>query len=218
VFRNDNKFVFLLQMEISSKYLQKAVDQMSSLPGVGKKTALRLVLHLIKEDKNSVLEFAESFVSLVNNVKSCRYCHNISDMEVCEICNNFKRDKSTICVVQDIRDILAIENTMQYKGLYHVLGGIISPMEGIGPNDLNVESLISRASNEEVKEVILALSATMEGDTTNFYLFKKLGNANVNISVIARGIGIGSELEFTDEVTLGRSITNRSPFETNLSI
>ncbi len=204
-------------MELSSKYLQKAVDQMSTLPGVGKRTALRLVLHMLKEDKNSVLEFADSFVAMVNNVKLCKQCHNISDVELCEICTNSKRDIATICVVQDIRDILAIENTMQYKGLYHVLGGIISPMEGIGPNDLNLESLLIRAKEDYTQEIILALSATMEGDTTNFYLFKKLSDANVNVSVISRGIGIGSELEYTDEVTLGRSIMNRSPFEINLS-
>ena len=204
-------------MELSSKYLQKAVDQMSTLPGVGKRTALRLVLHMLKEDKNSVLEFADSFVAMVNNVKLCKQCHNISDVELCEICTNSKRDIATICVVQDIRDILAIENTMQYKGLYHVLGGIISPMEGIGPNDLNLESLLIRAKEDYKQEIILALSATMEGDTTNFYLFKKLSDANVNVSVISRGIGIGSELEYTDEVTLGRSIMNRSPFEINLS-
>ena len=204
-------------MELSSKYLQKAVDQMSTLPGVGKRTALRLVLHLLKEDKNAVMEFSESFISMINNVKTCKKCHNISDLEVCEICINPGRENSTICVVQDIRDILAIENTSQYKGLYHVLGGIISPMEGIGPNDLNVDSLIARAASIEVKEVILALSATMEGDTTNFYLYKKLNSANVSISVISRGIGVGSELEYTDEITLGRSIANRSPFEINLS-
>ena len=204
-------------MELSSKYLQKAVDQMSTLPGVGKRTALRLVLHLLKEDKNAVMEFSESFISMINNVKTVKTCNNISDLEVCEICINPGRENSTICVVQDIRDILAIENTSQYKGLYHVLGGIISPMEGIGPNDLNVDSLIARAASIEVKEVILALSATMEGDTTNFYLYKKLNSANVSISVISRGIGVGSELEYTDEITLGRSIANRSPFEINLS-
>lgn len=204
-------------MELSSKYLQKAVDQMSTLPGVGKRTALRLVLHLLKEDKNAVLEFADSFVTMVSNVKECKQCHNISDYEICEICANSKRDMSTICVVQDIRDILAIENTMQYKGMYHVLGGIISPMEGVGPNDLNVDSLIERSNKDYTKEVILALSATMEGDTTNFYLFKKLSESGVNVSVISRGIGIGSELEYTDEITLGRSIVNRSPFEINLS-
>jgi len=204
-------------MELSSKYLQKAVDQMSTLPGVGKRTALRLVLHMLKEDKNSVLEFADSFVAMVNNGKLVKQWPNISDVELCELCTNSKRDTSTICVVQDIRDILAIENTMQYKGLYHVLGGRISPMEGIGPNDLNLESLLIRAKEDYTQEIILALSATMEGDTTNFYLFKKLSDANVNVSVISRGIGIGSELEYTDEVTLGRSIMNRSPFEINLS-
>ncbi len=204
-------------MDLSSKYLQKAVDQMGSLPGVGKKTALRLVLHLLKQDKNDVSLFANSFLELVTHIKSCKNCHNICETEICGICSYANRDQSTICVVQDIRDILAIENTMQYKGLYHVLGGIISPMEGIGPNDLNLNSLIERAEKDTTKEIILALSATMEGDTTNFYLFKKLAHTQVKVTIISRGIGIGSELEYTDEVTLGRSIMNRSIFQMNLA-
>ncbi len=190
---------------------------MSSLPGVGKRTALRLVLHLLNESEEEVRAFSNAFTNLREGIKFCKKCHNISDADLCEICINPNRDQSTICVVQDIRDILAIESTMQFKGYYHVLGGIISPMDGIGPDDLNIDTLLERANSEEVKEVILALSATMEGDTTNFYLFKKLSSCNVETSVIARGIGIGNELEYTDEITLGRSILNRSPFETNLT-
>ncbi len=190
---------------------------MSSLPGVGKRTALRLVLSLLQQEKREVREFAQSFIDLIEHTKMCKTCHNISDQEVCGICSNPNRDKSTICVVSDIRDIMAIENTMQYKGTYHVLGGVISPMDGIGPNDLNIESLITRLNSDEVKEVILALSATTEGDTTNFYLFKKMKYVEVKVTIISRGIGVGSELEYADEVTLGRSIINRSPFDLNLS-
>lgn len=204
-------------MELPSKYLQRAVDQMSSLPGIGKRTALRLVLNLLQQDKKEVVEFAQSFLDLIDHTKSCSNCHNIGDKEICEICEDPKRDKSTICVVSDIRDILAIENTMQYKGLYHVLGGVISPMDGIGPADLNIESLLQRLNQDEVKEVILALSATTEGDTTNFYLFRKMSAHPVKITMISRGIGVGSEIEYADEVTLGRSIVNRSPFEINIT-
>ncbi len=205
-------------MDLPSKHLSKAVEQMGSLPGIGKRTALRLVLHLLTQETGEVEEFAESFKSLIHNTKTCKNCHNISDYEICEICIKPTRDKATICVVQDIRDILAIENTMQYKGLYHVLNGIISPMDGIGPNDINIESLVRRANQPETKEIILALSATMEGDTTNFFIHKKLAHCNVNTSIIARGIGIGNELEYTDEITLGRSILNRSPFESSLKM
>jgi recombination protein RecR len=204
-------------MELPSKYLQDAVDQMSSLPGIGKRTALRLVLHLMAQNEDEVKGFANSFFELKSKVKQCRNCGNLSDVEICKICTDTKRDSSLICVVQDIRDVLAIENTMQYRGLYHILGGLISPMDGVGPSDLNIDSLVERASANEAKEIILALSATMEGDTTNFYLFKKLKDANVSVSIISRGIGIGSEIEYTDEVTLGRSIMNRSPFEMVLS-
>lgn len=204
-------------MDLPSKYLQKAVEEMSSLPGIGKRTALRLVLNLLHQDQRQVREFAQSFIDLIENTKLCTACHNISDQEVCGICSNPSRDKATICVVGDVRDIMAIENTMQYKGTYHVLGGVISPMDGVGPNDLNIESLLNRVNSGEIKEVILALSATTEGDTTNFYLFKKMKDAGVNVTIISRGIGIGSELEYTDEVTLGRSILNRSPFDINLS-
>jgi recombination protein RecR len=210
-------FVHLPFMELPSKYLQKAVEEMSSLPGVGKRTALRLVLNLLQQEKGQVVQFAKSFVDLVEHTKLCSSCHNISDHDICEICINPSRDKSTICVVSDIRDIMAIENTMQYKGVYHVLGGVISPMDGVGPNDLNVETLLERVNAGEVKEVILALSATTEGDTTNFYLFKKIEKSDVNVTIISRGIGVGSELEYADEVTLGRSIVNRSPFNINMS-
>ncbi|MCB9197174.1 MAG: recombination protein RecR [Flavobacteriales bacterium] len=204
-------------MDLPSKYLQRAVDEMSSLPGVGKRTALRLVLSLLNDDKSRVKDFAQSFLDLVENAKVCKNCHNLSDQEICEICVDQKRDKSLICVVGDIRDILAIENTMQYKGLYHVLGGVISPMDGIGPSDLNIESLLRRIENSSVLEVILALSPTTEGDTTNFYLYRKLSPLNVKITLISRGIGVGSELEFADEITLGRSIMNRSLFEVNIT-
>jgi recombination protein RecR len=204
-------------MDFKSKLLNNAVDQMSSLPGVGKRTALRLVLHLLNESKEEVQQFSDAFTHLRNEINFCKNCYNISDSEVCHICTNESRDKSLICVVQDIRDILAIESTQQFRGYYHVLGGIISPMDGIGPDDLNIDELVIRAQKEPVKEIILALSATMEGDTTNFYLFRKLAEANVKVSVIARGIGIGNELEYTDEITLGRSILHRSLFESSLS-
>ncbi|CAG5084621.1 recombination mediator RecR [Parvicella tangerina] len=204
-------------MELPSKYLQRAVEEMSSLPGIGKRTALRLVLSLLQQEKREVVGFAQSFIDLIEHTKMCKTCHNISDQEICGICSNPNRDKSTICVVSDIRDIMAIENTMQYKGVYHVLGGVISPMDGIGPNDLNIDSLISRLEPEGALEVILALSATTEGDTTNFYLYKKINSYPVKVTIISRGIGVGSELEYADEVTLGRSIINRSPFDLNIS-
>ncbi len=204
-------------MDFKSKLLNDAVEQMASLPGVGKRTALRLVLHLLNQSKEDVQQFSNAFSSLRNGINYCKKCYNISDAEICHICANPTRDESLICVVQDIRDILAIESTQQYRGYYHVLGGIISPMDGIGPDDLTIEELIERAQKTEIKEIILALSATMEGDTTNFYLYRKLNEANVKVSVIARGIGIGNELEYTDEITLGRSILHRSLFESSLS-
>jgi recombination protein RecR len=205
-------------MNLPSKYLQDAVDQMASLPGIGRRTALRLVLHMVAQPEDHVQSLVTSFARLKSHVKQCRKCGNLSDVDICQLCTDVKRDQSLICVVQDIRDILAIENTMQYRGLYHVLGGLISPMDGIGPGDLAIEQLLERAQLTQVKEVILALSATMEGDTTNYYLFKRLqSSCDVAVSVIARGIGIGSEIEYTDEVTLGRSIMSRSPFELALS-
>jgi len=204
-------------MDFHSKLLNNAVEQMATLPGVGKRTALRLVLDMLNRSESDVQAFTMAMTRLKNEIKFCKNCKNISDADLCNICANPQRDETTICVIQDIRDILAIEATQQYKGLYHILGGIISPMDGIGPDDLHIASLVKRASSPDSKEIILALSATMEGDTTNFYLFRKLKECNVNVSVISRGIGIGNELEYTDEVTLGRSILNRSPFENSLA-
>jgi recombination protein RecR len=199
-------------MEISSKIIEQAVDSFSGLPGVGKKTALRHVLHLIKQDKTLIETFIQSLEQLKSGLKFCTKCHNISETEVCNICGNSARDQTILCLVQDFRDILAIESTGQFKGLYHVLGGLISPLEGIGPADLNIETLIQKASTGEIKEVILALNATMEGETTSFFIYKKLAPYNISMSAIARGIAVGEELEYTDEVTLARSIANRVPF------
>ena len=196
-----------------SRLLEQAVQEFSKLPGIGRKTALRLVLHLLRQDNEEVFQFTEAISRMKEEVKFCRVCHNISDQDVCPICSNDRRDNSTICVVENIQDVMAVENTQQFTGLYHVLGGLISPMDGIGPSDLEIESLVSRVAEGGVKEVILALSSTMEGDTTNFYIFRKLASYDVKISLIARGIAVGNELEYTDEVTLGRSILNRTPFD-----
>lgn len=198
--------------EIPSKLLADAVDEMATLPGIGRKTALRLVLHLLKQPRENVERFGNSFIQMRNELHHCKICNNISDTPVCSICSNKSRDSSIICVVESIREVMSIENTMQYNGLYHVLGGIISPMEGVGPADLKIDSLIERADNPEVKEIILALSTTMEGETTGFYLFKKLAHCDVTVSIIARGVSFGDEIEYTDEITLGRSIKNRQPF------
>ena len=195
-----------------SALLEKAVVEFAKLPGIGRKTALRLVLHMLRQDDEAVDGFANAVVRLKREVKHCKVCHNISDTDVCPICSDARRDASTICVVENIQDVMAVENTQQYHGLYHVLGGIISPMDGIGPADLEIESLVERVAAGGVKEVILALSSTMEGDTTNFYISRKLQGHPVKLSVIARGISVGDELEYTDEVTLGRSIINRTPF------
>ncbi len=203
-------------MNFPSKLIEEAVEQFAKLPGVGRKTALRLTLNLLQMDKEEVNRFGQAFIDLRNHINYCSECHNISDLEVCEICANPVRDVGLLCVVEDIRDVMAIENTHQFKGKYHVLGGIISPMDGIGPSDLNIESLVHKVQSGAVKEVIMALSTTMEGDTTNFYIFKKLKDSNVKLSVIARGISIGDELEYADEVTLGRSILNRTPYENSL--
>ena len=192
-------------MNFSSRLIEEAVLEFSKLPGVGRKTALRFVLFLLKKDKQEVQVFGESFIRLRNELKYCSRCHNVSDQEICEICANPGRDHATICVVEDIRDVMAIENTSQYRGVYHVLGGIISPMDGIGPGDLNIETLVAKASKGEVREVIMALSTTMEGDTTNFYIYKRLKGYPINITTIARGISIGDELEYADEVTIGSS-------------
>ena len=196
-----------------SRLLERAVQEFSQLPGIGRKTALRLVLHLLRQDADDVFQFTDAISRMKEEVKFCKVCHNISDQDVCPICSNDRRDSSTICVVENIQDVMAVENTQQFTGLYHVLGGLISPMDGIGPADLEIESLVSRVSDGHVKEVILALSSTMEGDTTNFYIFRKLAPYDVKISIIARGIAVGNELEYTDEVTLGRSILNRTPFD-----
>ena len=199
-----------------SKLVENAVVELSKLPGIARKTALRLVLHLLKEDVEDVEMFGNAIINMRNNIKYCQKCHNISDSDICEICSNPKRNENIICVVEDIRDVMAIENTAQYSGVYHILGGIISPIEGIGPQDLNIESLIKKISENNVEEIILALSTTIEGDTTNFYIFKRLKDYNIKFSTIARGISIGDELEYADEVTLGRSIINRTPYESTL--
>lgn len=196
-----------------SRLLEQAVQEFSRLPGIGRKTALRLVLHLLRQDVADVVRFSEAVATMRREVKFCRVCHNISDADICPICSDRRRDASVICVVENIQDVMAIENTQQFHGLYHVLGGLISPMDGIGPSDLEIESLVQRVLKNEVKEVILALSSTMEGDTTNFYIYRKLAPTGVDVSIIARGIAVGNELEYTDEVTLGRSILNRTPFE-----
>jgi len=203
-------------MKFSSKLLENAVYEMSQLPGIGKRTALRLVLHLLKQPEERSEHLANALLKLRSEVNFCKNCHNISDTEVCEICANPKRDETLVCVVEDIRDVMAIENTSQYNGLYHVLGGKISPMEGVGPQDLNIGSLVKKVKDGTIKELILALSSTMEGDTTNFYIYKQLEGLEVTTSTIARGISVGDELEYADEVTLGRSIINRVPFENSI--
>ena len=198
--------------QYSSALLEKAVGEFSKLPGIGRKTALRLVLFMLRQGDSDVDQFVNAVSKMKREVKDGRVCHNISDTDVCPICSDSRRDASTICVVENVQDVLAVENTQQFHGLYHVLGGIISPMDGIGPADLEIESLVNRVAEGGVKEVILALSSTMEGDTTNFYISRKLADYPVKLSVIARGISVGDELEYTDEVTLGRSILNRTPF------
>ena len=198
--------------QYSSALLEKAVGEFSKLPGIGRKTALRLVLFMLRQGDSDVDQFVNAVSKMKREVKYCRVCHNISDTDVCPICSDSRRDASTICVVENVQDVLAVENTQQFHGLYHVLGGIISPMDGIGPADLEIESLVNRVAEGGVKEVILALSSTMEGDTTNFYISRKLADYPVKLSVIARGISVGDELEYTDEVSLGRSILNRTPF------
>lgn len=203
--------------EYPSKLLQNAVEQFSSLPGVGKRTALRYAMAILKWDKQDGRKFGEAFTELCSNIKYCKKCFNISDIELCGICSNIHRDDRLICVVEDVRDVMAIESTQQFRGKYHVLGGIISPMDGIGPADLTIEQLVERVSTGNIKEIIMALSTTMEGDTTNFYIYKKLKDLDVILSTIARGMSFGDELEYTDEVTLGRSITNRVSYESTLS-
>ncbi len=201
----------------SSKLIEEAVDQMSSLPGIGRKTALRLVLHLLDRETHEISRFSNSFTKLKSEIKFCKKCRNISDDELCSICNAKGRDHSLICVVQDIRDILAIESTSQYFGSYHVLGGVISPMDGIGPNDLNITSLIERVSENDISEIIIALKGNMEGETTGFYLFRKLSPFQTKVTTIARGIAVGDDLEYADEISLGRSILNRSPYSDSVA-
>lgn len=196
----------------SSALLEKAVNEFTKLPGIGRKTAMRLVLYLLRQDTSMVESFGNALLTLKHEVKYCKVCHNISDTDICRLCSNPQRDASTVCVVENVQDVMAVENTQQFKGLYHVLGGVISPMDGIGPSDLEIDSLVKRVAEGGIKEVILALSSTMEGDTTNFYIFRKLAPYDVKLSIIARGISIGDELEYTDEVTLGRSIINRTLF------
>ncbi|MEE9348466.1 MAG: recombination mediator RecR [Flavobacteriaceae bacterium] len=203
-------------MNFSSKLLENAVNEISGLPGIGKRSALRLALHLLKQPKERTHYLINALKVLREDIKHCRNCHNISDIELCEICSNTNRNAEVICVVEDIRDVMAIENTAQFKGLYHVLGGKISPMEGIGPHNLTIENLVEKVKSGIVKEIIFALSSTMEGDTTNFYIFKQIEAYTINISTIARGISVGDEIEYADEITLGRSILNRIPFESSL--
>ena len=204
-------------MEFKSSLLNQAVEQMSSLPGIGKRTALRLVLHLLNKEKSEVSQFSNAFIRLKENVQFCDTCFNIADSNICDICANPKRDDSVICIVQDIRDVMAIESTGQYFGKYHVLGGVISPMEGVGPEDLTINSLLERVATGTIKELIFGLPATMEGDTTNFFIYRKVQQMDIKMSLISRGIGVGNQLEYIDELTLGKSIMNRSPYEINFS-
>jgi recombination protein RecR len=203
-------------MEFSSKLLERAVNEMAQLPGIGKRTALRLVLYLLKQPPEQTLYLSNALTTMREDIKFCVSCHNISDVDLCEICNNSARNHKIICIVEDVRDVMAIENTNQFKGIYHVLGGKISPIDGVGPSQLNIASLISKVKQEKIDELIFALSSTMEGDTTNFFIFKQIKDLNIKTSTIARGIAVGDELEYADEVTLGRSILNRVPFENSL--
>ena len=203
-------------MEFSSKFIENAVNEISNLPGIGKKSALRLVLFLLRQPESQSKNLANAISEMRLNVNFCKNCHNISDLDICEICSNTRRDQSVICVVEDLRDVMAIEKTSSFNGLYHVLGGKISPIDGIGPDDLNIESLVEKVKNNSINEVIFALSTTMEGDTTNFYIYRQISDYNITTSTIARGISVGDDLEYADEVTLGRSITNRIPFEKSL--
>ena len=202
-----------MEQQYPSKLLEKAVSEFAKLPGIGRKTALRLVLHQLRQSNDTVDQFVNAISSLKKNVKYCKICHNISDTDICPICSDPHRDASTVCIVENVQDVMAIENTMQYHGLYHVLGGMISPVDGIGPGDIEIDSLLKRVADGGINEVIFALSSTMEGDTTNFYISRKLAPYHIRMSVIARGISVGNEIEYTDEVTLGRSILSRTPFE-----
>ena len=205
-------------MDFSSKLLENAVNEVAQLPGIGKRTALRLVLHILRQPKEQTQTLTNALQIMRNEIKFCRSCNNISDEEFCEICKSTKRNKEIVCVVEDVRDVMAIENTGSFKGIYHVLGGKISPMDGIGPHDLNIEPLVEKVKKGLVKELIFALSSTMEGDTTNFYVYKQIQDCDIAVSTIARGISVGDELEYADEITLGRSILNRVPFESSLKL
>lgn len=210
-------FLYFYMMELSSKLLSNVVDEISRLPGIGKRTALRLALYLLKQPKENTLLLSKSLEKFRTEIDYCQKCHNLSESDICEICSNERRNNKLLCVVEDIRDVMAIESTNQYNGLYHVLGGIISPIEGIGPNDLNIDSLIDKVKSNQVEELIFALSSTLEADTTNFYIFKAISSYDIKISAIARGISVGDELEYADEVTLGRSISRRIPYESSIS-
>ena len=201
-----------MEQEFSSRLLENAVSELAKLPGIGRKTSLRLILHILREKEDYATSLGEAIIKLRKEISYCPVCHNISEDGICPICNNPVRDKSTVCVVENVKDVMIVENTQQYKGLYHVLGGLISPMDGIGPQDIEIDSLIERVKSGEITEIILALSATMEGDTTNFYIFRKLSPYPVKITMLARGVAIGNEIEYTDEITLGKSIINRTLF------
>jgi recombination protein RecR len=207
----------MIKENYPSKLLSEAVEQFTRLPGIGERTAMRLALFLLRLKKDDALNFGIAINNFIENIKFCKICHNLSDDDICPVCSARNRDRSIICVVENVKDVMSVENTQQFNGLYHVLGGIISPMEGIGPNDIAIESLIERVKDKSVKEVIMALSATMEGDTTNYYIFRKLKHFEIKITVIARGVSFGDELEYTDEITLGRSIKNRTPFENSVT-
>jgi recombination protein RecR len=200
-------------MNIPSKIVEQAVDEFSSLPSIGKRSALRFVLHLLKQDPEDIVDLSKAILKLKNDIQYCSICQNISDSTICAICSNPNRDKSLICVVEDVRDVMAIENTLQFKGVYHVLGGLISPMDGIGPNDIKIEELVEKVKSEKINELIFALSPTMEGDTTNFYIYKKIEKSEIKTSILSRGVAVGDELIYADELTLGNSIINRTPFE-----
>ncbi len=201
----------MIESEFSSRLLEEAVTELSRLPGVGRKTALRLALHLLRQDENTAVRLGQAIIELRRGISYCRICHNISETEVCPICSSPMRDTSTVCVVENVKDVISFENTGQYSGLYHVLGGLISPIDGIGPDSLEIDSLIERARSGRVSEIILALSATMEGDTTNYYIFKRLQGLPVSVTQLARGVSVGNEIEYTDEITLGRSLQDRIP-------
>ena len=205
-----------MEQPLNSRLLENAVTELSKLPGIGEKTALRLALHLLRQDEEVATTLGSSLIEMRTKINYCRECHNISEEEVCEICSDRRRDRSVVCVVESIKDVITIESTREYQGLYHVLGGVISPLDGISPSDLQIDSLVERVASGDIREVILALSPTMEGDTTNFYIFRKLATYNVEVSLLARGLSIGNELEYTDELTLGRSIINRIPFKTTI--